>query len=52
MHRIFLSAMLLLPAAGIAWEQGAIVSATMLTVGNWSSNPSLRPSRKEGRIRP
>ncbi|TCH96366.1 hypothetical protein EJV46_20515 [Roseococcus sp. SYP-B2431] len=40
MHRIFLSAMLLLPAAGLAQAQTAVDCAGVLDIGNWSSELS------------
>lgn len=40
MHRILLSAMLLLPAAGIAQAQTAVDCARVLDISNWSSDSS------------
>ncbi|MDB5378463.1 MAG: hypothetical protein JWR00_2909 [Rubritepida sp.] len=42
MHRIILSAMLLLPAAGIARAQSptTVACARVLDINNWSSEPS------------
>lgn len=40
MHRILLSAMLLLPAAGLAQAQTAVDCARVLDIGNWSSELS------------
>jgi hypothetical protein len=42
MHRIILSAMLLLPAAGIAQAQSptTVACARVLDINNWSSEPS------------